>query len=529
MLYRSSVGVVTTSCERPLPYSAKHYTGRTGAALKAVVFALVLALFAAACGADDVASDVVSNASDTVADIVDSDDDVDGSEATAQEAEPESESAEPAGEQATDPAGEQATEPDGEMVDGEMAADSAESDDEAADDELADGDAEPDEMADDEMAAEIGDDAGRQELEEALRAEIDEWLTQSTAPGISLSVLLPGQDPLNIAGGIANIETGESVETDDYFRIASITKSMTAAVILTLVDEGLVELDAPVAEYLGDDWLGEHPSAASITVAQLMNHTNGLIEFAFDIGFYSQSVARSDQAYTPEEILAFLGEQPPLFAPGEQYQYETGGFVAAGLIIEAVTGKTAAEVMRERIFEPAGADAIYLTPQEFPPQQVVSAYSRELLFAAFSALAPELNEGLVVGDDDPVIDIYSGPQDVLQSAGWTGGGNEAQLESVAAIFAAMFDGTILTSDAIASMTDTVLDSGYGLGLSVDDIDGVTVYSHGGGVPGFRSQAGWLPDHNIAYAFSVNLIPLPEGADVGALTERMLPLLIEASS
>ena len=134
--------------------------------------------------------------------------------------------------------------------------------------------------------------------------------------------------------------------------------------------------------------------------------------------------------------------------------------------------------------------------------------------------------GLMI-NDEPVIGMLDLPQAVLQSSGWTGGGNEARPESVSAIFRAMFDGTILTDDAIAEMTTTVFDSDYGLGISVDDVDGTVVYSHGGGVPGFRSQAGYLPDHDIAYAFSSSLIPLPEGAGVGDLQRRLVPLLVDA--
>jgi len=100
-------------------------------------------------------------------------------------------------------------------------------------------------------------------------------------------------------------------------------------------------------------------------------------------------------------------------------------------------------------------------------------------------------------------------------------------ESVSAIIKAMLDGTILSDDLIAQMTTPVLDVDYGLGINNDDIEGVVVYSHGGGVPGFRSQAGYLPDHDISYAVSTNLIPLPEGADVGDLQRQIVPLLIAA--
>ena len=120
---------------------------------------------------------------------------------------------------------------------------------------------------------------------EAVAAELEEllvaWQAENGAPAVSLSVRLPGEEPINIASGVTDLVTEESVTTEDYFRIASITKPMTAAVVLQLVDEGLIELDAPVRTYL-PSWLEGYQYADDITIRQLMDHTNGLKEYALD-------------------------------------------------------------------------------------------------------------------------------------------------------------------------------------------------------------------------------------------------------
>ncbi len=206
-------------------------------------------------------------------------------------------------------------------------------------------------------------DAIAAELEEVLVA----WQEQNGAPAVSLSVRLPGAEPINIASGVTDLVTQEPVSTDDYFRIGSITKPMTAAVVLQLVDEGLVELDVPVRTYL-PDWLEGYQYADEITIRQLMDHTNGLKEYALDPVFYALSGGRLETPIEPEEIIDWLASQEPLFAPGEQYSYETGGFLSLGRVIEAVTGNSAAAEMRVRIFDPAGAENIYLTPEDFPPE-----------------------------------------------------------------------------------------------------------------------------------------------------------------
>ena len=378
--------------------------------------------------------------------------------------------------------------------------------------------------------------ASEEENQAALAAEIEAvftaWQQDAGIPGASLSVRLPGQEPIAFGAGVSDIVSGEAVTPDDYFRIGSITKPMTAALVLQLVDEGLLDLDETVDTYL-PGWLDGHEFASEITVRQLMNHTNGLIEYAVDPGFYTLVSDRLDQPLESEELFDFLATREPLFEPGTAYSYETGGFFTLGDVIETVTGNSAAEEMRARIFEPAGADNIYLAPQEQPPESVVNGYGRDLLYVAGTALiGREDSEGLTVDnsvrDGDPVIDTLGQPQEFLRSAGWTGGGAEAQLESVSAVFKALFDGTVLSDEQIAEMTTTVFDANYGLGLSVNEIDGILVYSHGGGVPGFRSQANYLPDLDITWAVSANLIPLPDDADVSQLRADLLPILVETA-
>ncbi len=387
------------------------------------------------------------------------------------------------------------------------------------------------EVEDEPLAEEVSSES-REVLIAELTEALEGWRSTGGIPGASLSVRMPEGDPINITVGVSDLQTGAEVEVDDYFRIGSITKPMTSAVILQLVDEGLLELDEPVETYL-PGWLDGYQYADVITIRQLLDHTNGLIEYAFDPEFYAQASARSDQAISSAEIRAFLATREPLFAPGSQYSYETGGFLTLGDVIEELTGNTAAEEMRARIFAPAGAENIFLAPQEFPPEQVVNAYGRAELYIAGTLLVgredtDKLTIESTVRPDDPVIDVLGQPQDVLQSAGWTGGGIEAQLESVSAAFGALFDGTILTEAQIAEMTTTVLDVNYGLGIDNAEVDGERVYSHGGGVPGFRSQANYLPDYDISWAVSANLIPLPEGATVGDLRLLIQPILVNAA-
>ena len=381
--------------------------------------------------------------------------------------------------------------------------------------------AESDEAATDEVDTEA--------LSAAIFEEIDAWMTEGEidVPGLTLTVLLP-DDELRMARGVADLRTDALVTPDSYFRIGSVTKTITSVAILQLVDEGLLDLDEPVATYLGPGWLAGYELDGvdygdQVTVRQILDHTDGFKEFAWDPGFYLQTSLRLDQAYKPQELIDWAVDQGPLFVPGEDYSYNTVGHVAAGLLIEEITGNEAHEELRRRVYEPLGLDNIFLPPGERPPNPVVHGYAVGELKTVLNAI-PATEQYRDVGEIGEYYDMSVIPQEAITSAGWTGGGIEAQSADVAAIFRGIFDGTLLSDEMIAELTTTNPYSDYGLGLTVGtDLD-QTAYSHGGGVPGFRSHAVYWPDLDIALAMSANAVPIEP--DVGVLAERILAVLTE---
>jgi D-alanyl-D-alanine carboxypeptidase len=359
-----------------------------------------------------------------------------------------------------------------------------------------------------------------------LSAEAERWMASTGAPGMTMAAILPDGAEITMAFGASDLRTGTQATTSDYWRFGSITKPMTSAVILLLVEQGLVDLDAPVTTYLGSDWARGYvfdgvDYGPLLTVRQLLNHTNGFAEYAFDPGFFLAASSRMNTPITPQEIVDWAVTRGPLFAPGSSYQYNTVGHVAAGLVIEAVTGSPADQVFRSLLFAPAGATAIHLPPADFPPQMVVSGYVTGDLRTAFSflpALAPLL-EDATVGD---LLDVTAIPQAVLTSAPFTGGGIEANAIDVARVLRALFSGEILSASSLAQFTTLVTGQNYGLGITVTDIDGVRVFSHGGGVPGFRSHALTIPELGISLAVSTNLLPVDP--DIGELADALLAVL-----
>ncbi len=358
-------------------------------------------------------------------------------------------------------------------------------------------------------------------LEEQITVEIDEFMALGGVPGLSFAMVMPDGEVMTIARGTADLTTGEPVETGDYFRIGSITKPVTSTVMLQLVEEGLVELDAPVSTYL-DSWAPGYEYEDQVTVRQLLNHTSGFFEFPFDPGFYTYVAPRLDQQLTPEELLAYASDRGPQFEVGTDRLYNTVGFIAAGLVIEAVTGNDAEDEFTRRIFEPLGLTEVFLAPGQAPPEPVVHGYSIGILGSAIEAFDLVPASGLIDVDGATYVDMLSVPQDVLRTVGWTGGSLEAQLDDTALMFGGLFADGLVPDSLLAEMLAPTLDDTYGLGVNVESVAGQTVYSHGGGVPGFRSHAAYLPDLDISFAFSATAIPIEP--DVGELAGRIVELV-----
>lgn len=359
-----------------------------------------------------------------------------------------------------------------------------------------------------------------------LSAAIAEWMDRTGAPGIVLAITQGGAEPSTFAWGVSDTAAGIPMTVDHHVRIGSVTKSVTAAVVLQLVAEGLVELDAPVAQYLGDDWAPGYEHAAAVTVRDLLGHTSGFVEYAFDISFYQLAAPRLAEQISPEEILEFASQYGPVAELGTEFHYNTTGYLAAGLLIEAVTGNSAAAELRARVFEPLGLEHTYLTPEEFPPEPTANGYVGGTIGYLMGPLLGLTTDNQIAHNDAIFVDIGTVPSDFARSAGWTGGGLEAQIGDVALLIRGLFAGDILDEDQVALMTTGHPDlaNSYGLGISTDEMLGLTIYTHGGGVPGFRTIAAYAPAFDLGVALTTNLLGLEGDDDVGGLLEALAPIL-----
>lgn len=334
------------------------------------------------------------------------------------------------------------------------------------------------------------DDDAYGELEEYLQSQIEDIRRRYNLTGINMAI---GWGNGNIWTGVV----GESasiprVPLDDQniYLIASITKTFVSALILLLQEEELLTLDDTV-----ETWLPSLEARYGLdsTIRQLLNHTSGLRDYLAEGagGVVDAVVADPLKIWTPEEIASRAlndRNRPPWFSPGEGGpKYSNTGYVLLGMIIEAATGQSFAQVLRERILSPLQLDNTYFAGSEELPDNRL-AIARTTFPGSFKAVA---------------------------SGVWTAGGMVSNAEDLVRWARTLYSGEFLSLNSLSQMLDlagrvtfqnqTIPTQGYyGLGVQQIYIEPVGVqWGHGGNLPGYQSGMYYYPEVDVAFSFIIN--------------------------
>ncbi|CAB4864145.1 unannotated protein [freshwater metagenome] len=319
----------------------------------------------------------------------------------------------------------------------------------------------------DDSAAVVG------EIGRVLQAAVDAEAAVEGAACI-LRVELPSRGLVwrHVAGGLSR--GGEPALVSTPFRIASITKPFTAAVVVQLVGEGRLALDDLMTQHLPAEYADLVPRlhvldgvshGERITIRQLLTHASGLYDYAMSPSFGAAIFADPGHVWTPREMLeGAIAWGAPHFPPGEGYgyAYSDTGYVLLGVIIEALDGRPLHQAYRRRILDPLGLDATYLEGFE-PHRGSAIAHVHE---GAFDAAA------------------------IHGSADWAGGGLVSDVDDLAAFAQALVAGRVVQPPLIDEMLDyrfRTLDPelhspgylGYGLGVDARDSEGLVLRGHRG--------------------------------------------------
>ncbi|KJL33226.1 serine hydrolase domain-containing protein [Microbacterium azadirachtae] len=178
-----------------------------------------------------------------------------------------------------------------------------------------------------------------------VQEHIPALMARHRVPAVSLAIGV-GDETFAYAAGVLHRGTDVAADTGSIFQIGSITKVFTATLVMQLVEEGLLDLDAPVRHVLPDFRVADEESSAAITPRHLLSHTAGFEGDVFvDTGEGDDALAR---------YLGVLAETPQLFAPGEMFSYNNAGFSTLGRIVEVLRGAPYERVLRERLLNRLG-------------------------------------------------------------------------------------------------------------------------------------------------------------------------------
>lgn len=322
----------------------------------------------------------------------------------------------------------------------------------------------------------------------ALNERLDQLRERLQVPGVSVAIRWDDGRVWLGASGMANTAAATPVTPDTGFGYASVSKTYTGAVILQLVEEGLIGLDHSAAR-----WLPAAKLDPRITIRMLLDHTSGLTDFFFNPTIDRRLLAAPDATWTAGQALALL--PPGGSLPGKQFRYSNTNYLLLGLVVEAATGQSLADDVRTRLLDPLGLNATWVQVDEAPLRPLATAYR---LVAKGGTLVP-----VMVSPSSDVSPFRA----VVTAAG--GAGQMAGTANDAARWMqALVTGDVLqreTRRAVLADAEAtrLLGFPYGLGIQVVTLDGQTAIGHSGRYLGVRSVVRYLPGERLAIAVLTN--------------------------
>src|SRR4051812_17239634 len=337
------------------------------------------------------------------------------------------------------------------------------------------------------------------ELNARADAIANEILSRPVA-GISIAVARDGKVVFARGYGTSNLEHSVPVTTETVFHIDSVSKNILAAVVLHLVDEGKIDLDADVTKYVR-----EAPTQSRrVTVRQLLSHTSGIYNFT------SLPDADTNERLdlTQEQVLALFKDKPFDSEPGTAWRYSNSGFYLAGMIVERVSGQDYGAYLRDHVFKPLGMSSARLCDARMVVPHLASGYERDrdsFVNAPLMSWKLPFSAGSVCAT---AVDLLK----------WQ---------------TALDQGHFLHASSLKLMRTPVnLTDGtnidYGLGTRLGSLGGHRVLGHTGSGGGFTAALVSFPDDHLTVVVLINTEAAPALNTAADIARTMLGLPIKKS-
>ena len=369
-----------------------------------------------------------------------------------------------------------------------------------------------------------GSSALKQIDQTALQGMVDKTAKALLIPGAVILLRTP-QGEFTITYGTMLLGATSRPGADTHFRIASNTKTMTAAVILELAQENRLSLDDPVSKYVPGV-----PNGDNITIAELLKMRSGLYNYTDAPEVWESVDHHPTRVWSPAESLAIAFAHPPNFPPGTAFEYNNTNYALLGLIAEKAGGKPLAQAMQDRLFGPLRLQHTAL------PARTVNAlpdpYSHGYLYGSSSVAlvgtppySPQVQAAARAGTILPK--DYTGLNHSFSEAA---GGGISTANDLATWIQALVGGRVFNAAYQRQWLDSLQPEDpnkpdgqqYGYGIAKLHWGTNSMYFHGGETPGYNSFMGYDPDNQVTLVVWTNLtVSLDEQPTANALMLKVL--------
>jgi D-alanyl-D-alanine carboxypeptidase len=307
---------------------------------------------------------------------------------------------------------------------------------------------------------------------------------RAAAPGAAVIVVKDGEVLFRKGYGLANLETQTAMRPEMVFELGSVTKQFTSTAILMLAEQGKLSLADNIKKYFP-----EYPNkGATITVENLLTHTSGIKSYTDEQSW----LEKWRQDMTPQQIIALTEAAALEFPPGSRWHYNNTGYTMLGVIIEKVSGLSYADFIHQNIFEPLGMS--------------------HSLYGSFTAVIPNRAAGYTQGRTG-----WENAPYLSMTQPYSAGSLMSNVDDLARWDAAVSEGKLVSKGSWdRAMTGFKLANGedthYGYGWELSEYEGHRIVHHGGGIPGYLSEALRIPQDHTYVAILANSDDVPVDLD-----------------
>lgn len=320
-----------------------------------------------------------------------------------------------------------------------------------------------------------------------IQSVIETLVTQSI-PGAAVAIY-SDEGWWTSAAGVAKIENNLAMQSCHLQYLQSIAKTYMAVAILKLYEQGKIDLQAPMTNYLPEKYSRYITDGHRVTVEMLLNHTSGIPEYNSQTDYVTKLLQHPDYAFVPEDYLRYIGGKPLDFEPGTKYSYRNTNYVLLALIADAITGDQAA-YLSETIFKPLGLTNTFYRhePGYLNYPQLINTYWDRHSNGILENVSQmqRNNVASLIGDDG----IVATPVDAVK------------------FLRGLMEGQLLEPSTLELMMTWVNDKNgnptYGMGLDYATFLDEVGYGHSGGGLGAGCNLYYFPKQNVYVFIGINI-------------------------